>query len=183
MATIAGGRQRAVRPRPSHLALVSLATLYSDFAKLFLGGTFQREYVFETSCGHTVQAFDHNFFHLVKLSHLERGPKFKINVEHDLILQHVDGFGQYSVDRWRARALPTAFDVLNDPDCVVEGLKADGSATHCFSKWYGGGPSPYTVTLVKKVKGYFVPVTSYAINEKRLAKICSAGIEVWKREA
>jgi hypothetical protein len=183
MPTIAGEKKRDVRPRPKHLALTSLARLYQNFADIFLGGKHQREHVFETRTNHTVQAFDHNFFHFVKLDHPERGPKFKIAEEHELMLQHVDGFGQYSVDQWRAKALPTAFDVLNDPDCIVKGMKGESTATHCFLKWYGGGPSPYTVTLVKYQKGYFIPVTSFAVAEKRLRKMCACGVEAWKREA
>lgn len=180
MSATIGEMCRLVRPRPKHLVLASLATLYGDFANIFLGGKHQREHISETPNGHAIRAFNHNFFHLVKLEHSERGKNLKIDFEHDLILEHVDGFGSYVVDQWRARAIPTAHDTMTDPDEIVQ-CSGSGTATHCFWKWYGGGPSPITVTLMKLQKGYFVPVTSFAVTANRLKKFQNEGDVFWRK--
>jgi hypothetical protein len=171
------------RPRPEHLALTSLAVLYGDFSRLFLGAAPHGKHVFQTQSGHSIHVSDHNFFHLVKLSHCTRGCRFGIAVDLPSILGQDVGFGDYTVDKWRARALPTALDTVTDPDEVFEGLRAEGSATHCFWKWYGGGPSPYTVFLTKRKKGHFIPVTSFNLDGGRLKKLSRNATVIWKKVA
>lgn len=76
-----------------------------------------------------------------------------------------------------------AHDTLVDADQIIAGLREEGSATHCFAKRYsGGGRSPCTVTLVKMESGYFVPVTSFATDARRVKKICANGELIWERE-
>ena len=54
--------------RPKHLQLTSLAALYDDFDRLFLGGSSAAECIFQSACGIRAQAFDHNCFHFVNFS-------------------------------------------------------------------------------------------------------------------
>ncbi len=171
------------RPRPAHLSLTSVAALYAHFEVEFLGGYGRRSNTVSTGNSHTIKVQDHHFFHLVKMSHSERGTKLNIKDELPHIRALTTGFGDYVVMEERARALPTLRDTLHDPDEVIEGLKVseDKTATHCFWKWYGGGPSPFTIVLVKVHKAAFIPITSFAVSGQKLRKYQEGGKTMWRR--
>lgn len=169
-----GKPKNVVAKRPPRLRLESLAQLYLDFEKLFLGGN-EREYCFRSACGHHSAVFDHNFFHLVKLNHPQRGKhtpngrKFKAREEIPRILELTDGFGDYSIDYERAPFLPAAHATFLWPDRIVQRRDLT-TATHVFSREYEHPTLPYTVTLVKLENGSYVPVTSFACNRRQINK-------------
>jgi len=177
--------------RPSLLDLTSLAQLYRDFERLFLHGVVADNHRhFVSECGHRCAAFDHNFFHLVKLTHPTRGRpnqagnhKFRAAEEIPLILAQVSGFGQYQVDLYRARSLHAAYATFQWPDAIVERSDLD-NATHVFFREYENPKFPYTVFLTKLEKGHYVPVTSFAVEKRRSGRYLDEGanaVRIWNR--
>lgn len=180
LGAIAGVATAPLQTRPKALELISLAALFQEFSTSFLGGN-QEKHQFTIASGHVVDVFDHNFFHLVKLSHSERGQKFHIRSERPRILAQTVGFGDYAVEQTRAAYLPAAFDTLCDPDQIVEHPELD-TATHVLCKQYhNGGVTPTTIVMVKLQKGVFIPVTSFAVKNRKAKQWCRDGQIIWSR--
>jgi hypothetical protein len=166
--------RQALRQRPAPLQITSASVLYADFDKIFLGGVGASKNVFQSGSGHRIKVLRHHFFHLVQMTHPLRGDKLQMCNEWPIIQELTTDFGPYVIDECRATSLPSAHQVLVEPDAVLS-LTTPGSATHCFYRFYGGGPSPYTVTLVRAEGSFMLPITSYPTNAAKVRKFSRNG--------
>jgi hypothetical protein len=154
-------------PRPAALVFSSLAELYSHFESLFLSGKEVSNQLTSDS-GLTLTIFDHNFFHMVKLTRPNRQKLF-MKEQKALLRAQTDGFGEYQYDRQRAIHLPAARQTLEHPDEVYE--EALRSASYVFIKEYSEAPYPFTVVLTAKREGsLIVPVTSFPCRRRDIRK-------------
>jgi hypothetical protein len=144
-----------------------LAELYSQFETIFLGGNEISSRII-SDCGLTITVFDHNFFHIVKLSHPNKSKLF-MREEKQLLRSQTVGFGLYAYDRNRALHLLAARDTIDHPDEVYEvELK---TASHVFLRNYEERPYPFTVVLVARRDGtLLVPVTSFPCRHRDVKK-------------
>jgi len=145
--------------RPPALRFQSLAELYKQYEDIFLHGN-EVSHQFISDCGLTITVFDHNFFHIVKLTHPDR-PKLFMKDEKALLRAQTEGFGVYGYDPQRGMHLHTARETLEHPDEVYEDARLT-TASHVFIKCYEEAPYPFTVVLVAARDGnLLVPTTSF----------------------
>ena len=153
--------------RPAPLRFTSLAELYALFEDIFLVENEVSSQLVSDS-GFAMTVFDHNFFHMVKLTH-PRKPKLFMKEEKALLRAHTQGFGEYEFDRQRAIHLPAAKETLEHPDEVYEAELR--TAAFVFIKEYAEVPYPFTTVLTARREGSLVvPVTSFPCRRRDVRK-------------
>jgi hypothetical protein len=160
-------------PRPPLLQIASVSELYQHFERLFLvgGGCFV------STCGHSIKAFDHHFFHMVKLDDPAKDKPLLMAGEKERILATTDGFGPYVYDKQRAIYLESAFICLTSPDEVWED-DALKSARWIYIKEFDASPYAFTILLIGERKSSRVPITSFPA-KKRDAKKWRKGVRIY----
>lgn len=148
-------------PRPKLLIFTSLATMYKSYEELFLGGEGNISKDHSSACGLTVTAFDHNFFHVVKMTD-ENGDMCFMPEEKGNILACAEDFGTYQFmhNDHRAKYMASAQGTLLDPDSVYE-CDCLKTAKYALIKEYDSKPYPFTVLLLIQHGSILVPATSF----------------------
>jgi hypothetical protein len=171
MMNTSASKAKALRPpRPKLLIFTALATMYKSYEELFLGGAGNISKDHASPCGLTVTAFDHNFFHMVKMNSAEGGMCF-MPEEKPNILACLEDFGRYQFTHndHRAKYLASAQDTLLDPDELIE-CDCLKTAKYALIKEYDSKPYPFTVFLLIEHGTILVPATSFPCKRNDIKK-------------
>ena len=164
-------RAKVQKPlRPKLLIFSSLATMYIHYEKLFLGGEGNISRDHASECGLKITAFDHNFFHMVKMNGSDGGMCF-MPEEKPNILACMEGFGEYQFIHTdhRAKYLASAQDTMAEPDELIE-CDCLKTAKYALIKEYDSKPYPFTVFLLIEYGTILVPATSFPCKRNDIKK-------------
>ena len=164
--------------RPALLEYRSVRDLYLAFQDIFLGGAENHADV-QSTCGHTIRVFDHNFFHLVKLDDPNKPKPLLMEQEKSVMLSTAEGFGPYTHEPQRAIYLRSAAITMAEPDEVWDDDSLN-TADWSYIKEFDTSPYTHTILFVahRREESHIVPVTSYA-GRPREARRRRRGIRIY----
>jgi phage-Barnase-EndoU-ColicinE5/D-RelE like nuclease2 len=142
--------------------------LYLAFEAIFLA-----QDNIHSACGHSIQVFDHHFFHMASIA-VPGKEKLFMHEEKETILATCTGFGKYivAIGGTRARHLASAFETLLAPDEVWENNPKAKSAKWVYIKEFSSLPYPFSICLVteRAERKLVVPVSSFPCKRSDIKK-------------
>jgi hypothetical protein len=152
--------------RPKPLETKCLRDIYISFEDLFL----HADGILLPPCGHTINVFDHHFFHMAKVGR-NGHTRLEMRDEKETILNCREGFGDYEVDLSRAKYLSSAIETLQDPHEVWH-KNPKANADWVYIREYDSKPYAFSIALVmlRIESELLVPVSSFPCKKSDLKK-------------
>jgi hypothetical protein len=158
---------------PESLVFDSIAELYEQFQRLFVGKDFRCP-----SRGIPIIITSRHFFHLTKL---KKGwqTEFTVEAEEPLIKATTRGLGEYEINEKRAKTLSWIPEILNEPDEIWE-YEIKKTADEVFIREYDKVGSPFRTVLLVREGDHLKPVTCMTVRRTGI-KEHRKGKKLWPK--